>query len=86
MQKIFRAPFLLPPTRQEEFQQGGPWVFSCVGIRYKASEKFSGGRIGQVSLSVEFGAFFAIGPEQRGTEGRNESKVKVPGSQNKLRA
>lgn len=62
---------------QEGFPYGRSWVFSCVGIHDEASGKISGGRIEQMALSVECGAFFAIGPDQRSTDGRNESKVKV---------
>lgn len=70
----FGSPFSATPVGQEGFLQGGgPWVT----ILYEASEKFSGGGIEQMALLVEFGAFFfAIGPEQRGTDSRKESKVK----------
>lgn len=84
----FGSPFSATPVGREGFLQGGgPWVFSCVGIRYEASEKFSGGGIEQMALLVEFGAFFFCNRFR--VEGHRQQKgeqSEVAGSWSKTRA
>lgn len=63
--------FSAPPAWQEGFLQGGPWVFSCVGIRYEAPGKFSRGVIGQTGPFGGIRSFFC---NRSGAERQRQQK------------